>query len=327
MASTWSVPGRRRAQGCRAPGRPAGPPCASRARGREALAQVVDKVDAGRVEVVDLGAAEHRGELVAPRLVPRAVPAARVAYEHAGVALHCSCVSSSVVMRCSGVAIVAFPPAEPDICRRAGLVLATQRHIIRAGEALPSAHTVSGMVARPAGCGMVARWWSSALRHVWWTGRPGTEPAGPADVEVDAAGHAGDAEESTDLPDRPVVSAGPAKEARLPQAAVDMVPDALLRLEVVPDMTGNVAQVFLTESKWTATLQDIRAACATVATSCSRRGARNAAPGRSGPSIPAPSSWIFRGSESSSSAGKSRRCRCRTSRSATPTRSPRTGFA
>jgi hypothetical protein len=31
-------------------------------------------------------------------------------------------------------------PAEPDIGSRAGLVLATQRHIIRAGKALPSSH-------------------------------------------------------------------------------------------------------------------------------------------------------------------------------------------
>jgi hypothetical protein len=44
-----------------------------------------------------------------------------------------------VVMRCSGVAnSVASPPVEPDIRRRAGLVLATQRHITGAGEELPS---------------------------------------------------------------------------------------------------------------------------------------------------------------------------------------------
>lgn len=44
-------------------------------------------------------------------------------------------------MWCSGVAnSVASPPAAPDIRRRAGLVLATQRHIIGASEDPPSLH-------------------------------------------------------------------------------------------------------------------------------------------------------------------------------------------
>jgi hypothetical protein len=60
-------------------------------------------------------------------------------------------------MRCSAVAnSVASPPAEPDIRPRAGQALATQRHITGADEELPPC-TVSGMVARPALGGMVAR--------------------------------------------------------------------------------------------------------------------------------------------------------------------------
>ena len=57
-----------------------------------------------------------------------------------------------------------------------------------------------------------------------------------ADVEVNPAGDASDAGESADLPDHPVVSAGSAEEVGLPQPALQVVPDAVLSLEVVPEI-------------------------------------------------------------------------------------------
>jgi hypothetical protein len=63
-----------------------------------------------------------------------------------------------------------------------------------------------------------------------------TPGAGAGDIEVDAAGDAGDSGESADLPECPVLAAAPAEETLLPPAAVNVVPEAVLRLEVVPDI-------------------------------------------------------------------------------------------
>jgi hypothetical protein len=71
----------------------------------------------------------------------RAAPVARVAYEHASVAFALFLCVFVVVIRSSRLAkSVASMPAEPDVRCPAGMVLATQRHIIRAGEGLPSSH-------------------------------------------------------------------------------------------------------------------------------------------------------------------------------------------
>jgi hypothetical protein len=67
-------------------------------------------------------------------------------------------------MRRSGVAnSVASPPAEPDIRRRAGLVLATQRHITGADEELPSLHGQRNTSHVLGGQTAVWVWWFQAV--------------------------------------------------------------------------------------------------------------------------------------------------------------------
>ena len=87
-------------------------------------------------------------KVTATRMYPRVTVDGTGVVSHAGTALLRELVSRCTVPVCLGrrhttlwrAKSVASMPAGPDIRCRAMLVLGTQRHIIGAGEALPSSH-------------------------------------------------------------------------------------------------------------------------------------------------------------------------------------------